>query len=104
VVHNPAGKPRKGSFEVTLDSKNEKEAVLLFSKLDEFGPAKKRDYIATSDAILTKLLTYYPKTVRKGNFSRWAIPRTSCTSTDLSHDFCAYIPEQRVKITTRISH
>lgn len=44
------------------------EAVVLYSKLDLYGPAKDRAHIATPDAILTKLHDYYPKKVRNARF------------------------------------
>mmetsp|Transcript_49810 Transcript_49810/g.125225 ORF Transcript_49810/g.125225 Transcript_49810/m.125225 type:complete len:122 (-) Transcript_49810:26-391(-) len=53
LQQNPAGRPRKGSFEVTLllssdeDQTAEKDTsgVLLFSKLDTYGPAKNRAHL-----------------------------------------------------------
>lgn len=63
VESNAAGKPRKGSFEVVLERDN-KEPVVLYSKLESYGPAKNRDHIATPDAIIEKLKAYYPSKVR----------------------------------------
>lgn len=62
-----AGKGKKGAFEVSL-IRDEKEPVVLFSKLTEFGPAKDRDHIATADAIITKLKQYFPEEVWKAFF------------------------------------
>jgi hypothetical protein len=53
VQHNPNGKPRKGSFEVVLklekkdDSSQQQKRgeVVLYSKLDTYGPAKNRDHL-----------------------------------------------------------
>lgn len=73
MVQNPRGKPRRGSFEVSLllESKEDKEeeqeeeksdeeessgddnsGESIFSKLDSFGPAKNKEALPSVEKIL----------------------------------------------------
>jgi len=54
VVQNPNGlKPRKGSFEVSIDDE------VLFSKLDLHGPAKNREHLMDAKSLIEALKKHF---------------------------------------------
>jgi hypothetical protein len=57
VEHNPAGKPRKGAFEVSLAS----DSAPLYSKLTSYGAAKNKEHLATPERVLELLEKKFPK-------------------------------------------
>ena len=54
VKQNPAGKPRKGSFEVSLIIGS--KTIEIFSKLEIYGPQKDRDALPDPVQLVCKLV------------------------------------------------